>query len=1061
MDRPADPREAPLRLLDEVSWEGRSLAGERSQALLAALTLAGGRAVGDAALVEEVWGRDAPANPTKALQVLVSRTRSVTSADVVRRGERGYRLGLPSYADALLVGARARTAREAESRGDLAAARSAASTALVAVTPPTGDGPLDRLRAAARVDVAAARAVLGRSLTQLGEHAAALPVLTEAVLADPDDESLVVALLRSEAAERGAPAALERYERHRAALRDRLGTDPGQALQSLYAELLVRDRPVREGLEYDAAALIGRADDVAALAVLVRTSRVTSIVGAGGLGKTRLAHTMGRLAEQPVVHLVELAGVAAPEGVTPEVASALGVRESLASARLAGSVRRADLVSRIVEQVGPTPALLVLDNCEHLIEAVADLVAALVVRTPRLHVLTTSRAPLGLAAERVYLLPQLSVADAALLFRERATAARPGVRLEEVEVARLVARLDGLPLAVELAAAKVRVMAVAEIERRLEDRFALLRGGSRGAPERHQTLLAVIDWSWALLTADERAVLRRLAVFRDGFTLADAEAVVTGPGERVADVMGRLASLVDQSLVTVHEGERLRFRLLETVREFGRLRLAQAGEVETTDLRLRAWATGLAGVTGSRIHGPDQIEAMADLRAEEGNLLDVLGRALDATTAPDPALVVTLAAALFSLWTIQGDHLRVVAIAESVEAAVSSAELPPDSLDDLRTVLTALIVNTLIFSTNHSEAGLARLVELGPGTEPRLAALVRVSLVLSRVPGFGDPSAFEELCASPDVPTRRAALQWSAQLHENAGDLGAAIRGCEAALELCDDSEGPWGRALIRSQLAGLAAHIGDYEMAQRYAELALPDMTRLGAADDAAQLLGVIATAAITAGRLDEAEGLLAEIAETEAGRSLFGGALIAVCGRAELALARGETEAGLAAYRAAVSDLVARVVPELGLAVPDGLEPWVLFPAAGAVAAHARYGGRDEGAAMAGDLRAKALAALDAGNRIFLDYPVLGSVLVAVALWSLYDDGAPAPSHAVAVDLLAYGEAFGYGQMMPSLAWPLAAAVAETRAPGRLETVRATLAGRRGAELRDDVRRLLVGLD
>ncbi len=230
---------------------------------------------------------------------------------------------------------------------------------------------------------------------------------------------------------RGAPTALARYERHREQVRDSLGTDPGPALQRLHAELLVRDSPVREGLHHDATRLIGRDADVTALRATLASSRVVSIIGAGGLGKTRLAHLIGRLAEQPVVHFVELAGVTSPDGVAVEVGSVLGVRESVAGRRLHATARTHDLHTRILEQVGGAPALLILDNCEHVVEAVADLVAVLVARAPMLRVLTTSRAPLGLAAERVYPLPQLGRDDAVELFRERATAARPGVRLDD------------------------------------------------------------------------------------------------------------------------------------------------------------------------------------------------------------------------------------------------------------------------------------------------------------------------------------------------------------------------------------------------------------------------------------------------------------------------------------------------------------------------------------------------------------------------------------------------------------------------------------------------------
>src|SRR4029453_16418031 len=225
----------------------------------------------------------------------------------------------------------------------------------------------------------------------------------------------------------------------------------------------------------------------------------------------------------------------------------------------------------------PGPALLVLDNCEHVLRGAAELVRALVSMTRDLRVLTTSRAPLGLSSESVYLLPQLSLPIAVELFQQRAGGARPGADLPAEVVEDVCRHLDGLPLAVELAAARVRVMPVAEIARRLEDRFGLLRGGARDAPERHQTLQAVVDWSWNLLHPAGQAARRAVSVFPAGFT-ADAAVRVLGHGG-ASGVAPVLEELVDQSLLQVADTPAgARFRMLETVREFSTAQREAAGE---------------------------------------------------------------------------------------------------------------------------------------------------------------------------------------------------------------------------------------------------------------------------------------------------------------------------------------------------------------------------------------------------------------------------------------------------------------------------------------------------
>ncbi|WGL50500.1 BTAD domain-containing putative transcriptional regulator [Nocardioides sp. BP30] len=947
-----------LRVLDEVTWDGNPVPGERTHALLRALVDAGGRGLGERALVEEVWADDAPVNPTKALQVVVSRARAATAAEVIERTPQGYRLTLaPAEVDAW------------------------------SLRP-------DALRLAAE-----------------GRYAEALPLLDQLVRTEGhgEDEEVVEARLRAIAAVQGTAPALEAYEAYRERVADRLGIDPAPSLQDLHRELLARDAPVRAGLRFEVDEMIGREADVAALATLVRSHRVVSIVGAGGLGKTRLAHLMGRIAEQPIVHFVELVSVTSDDGVAVEVADALGARESVASRRTS-PLSRADPISRIVDLVGTVPALLILDNCEQVVEGTADLVSALVARTPALTVLTTTRIPLGLAAERTYLLPELSTADAAALFVERAQAARPGAVLDPERVLALVSRLDGLPLAVELAAAKVRVMSVPEIERRLENRFALLRGGARDAPERHQTLLAVIDWSWNLLSESERFALRRLSVFRDGFSLEGASAVLAPDDGYGDDALDVLIALVEQSLVVVAEGETMRYRLLETVREFGRMQLVDAGDDLEANARLRDWAVSLCEDARRRLFSPAQVETMALLRGEEGNLVESLRRAV---ADEDVAAVATLLACLCGFWLVEGGHLKTLNLALPALPLLAGAPITPGTEDVLRTALTSILMTGRFFpgGVESVETALPRLRDLGTeGADARTRAAMLGLFALSDAPAGGELDALVALVDSEDSHVAQWAAIWASLNLENSGDLPRAVELAKRAQQLSDPDDGPWSTALVDAHLAGLMLQGGQREPAREHAERAIPAMAALGAVEDWAQSLATVALVAIAQGNLSEAESILEDLLDNERVQSVLGGGAISyLCGRAELLLARGDAEEGLAAYRAAVVRLNAIDLPEFSRG--GSFAPWVLFPEAASLAAACRLGRHDESGAAREELLRKAILVLTEADE-FLDYPIMGSVLFALASWELTGGDAQAGRR-----LLELAAAFSFNRMLPSL--------------------------------------------
>ena len=272
-----------------------------------------------------VWAEDRPANPTKALQVLVSRVRSQCGADVLVRQGNGYRLGIGhEEVDALLLGRLLQRAGGELASGDPAKAALLAREALdlTAVDDETAEGPLAEVRARARRSALEARRLLGLSLARSGREREALEHLRPAYDDAGDDTELLEALLRAEAVVSGVPVALARYEEYRRDLRDRLGVDPSDALQRLHRELLAADEPVRTGIRYDAEELLGREADLARLRASVRSSRLTSIIGPGGIGKTRIAHVLAREATQARVHFVELVGISSPDDVIPEIGAA-------------------------------------------------------------------------------------------------------------------------------------------------------------------------------------------------------------------------------------------------------------------------------------------------------------------------------------------------------------------------------------------------------------------------------------------------------------------------------------------------------------------------------------------------------------------------------------------------------------------------------------------------------------------------------------------------------------------------------------------------------------------
>ena len=396
------------------------------------------------------------------------------------------------------------------------------------------------------------------------------------------------------------------------------------------------------------------------------------MLGPGGIGKTSIAQVLARESTLPHVHVVELVGVGAGDDVVAAVGAALGVRGSVTTRPTLTPAQQADVRGRIAQELDAGPTLLVLDNCEHVLEPVAALVAFLLATTRDLQVLATSRAPLRLAAERAVPLSQLSAADAEELFVRRATATRPDAVLDPAAVREVVERLDGLPLAVELAAARVRTMTVAEVAAALDDRFAALRSRDRSTPDRHRTLEAVIAWSWDLLAPDEQRALAWLSVFQDGFDRATAATVLGPDGPDLVDV------LVEQSLLVMGEdgGACAVPRTRDDPGVRRRRGWRRPASTTAAVAAQRRWALDLA----DRSAGPRRRRRPGRAASTCWSASRTTSPTCCATRCPsgDREVVARLVALLGSLWTITGDQPRIFAVCDPATELLTGWEVPDE-----------------------------------------------------------------------------------------------------------------------------------------------------------------------------------------------------------------------------------------------------------------------------------------------------------------------------------------------------------------------------------------------
>ena len=912
--------------------------GVRLRGLVARLALSAGRPVGIETLVDGLWGSVAPS--ANALQSLVSRLRAglpaTESSISVQSGPAGYTLTIPpesvdalQFEDLVRRGRQLITSDPAQARelltqaerlwrGDaLADLRDLPFAAIEA-------DRLAELKLGASEDLAEAAVAAGHARDVTAE-------LEQLAGTHPLRERLHELLVRALYADGRQAEALAAYERVRNTLADELGADPGTRLRNLHLAVLRGDSidpaatapavPVRKeprsghNLRAPMTSFVGRADDVAELARLLSNgTRLVTMVGPGGAGKTRLATETGRsLVDQSGdgIWFVELAPLGDAADVAPAMLTALGASEYVDSLQTTLAPKHFPAsraaTERLVEVIADRRVLLVLDNCEHLVQEVAGLVDSLLAACPRLRVLTTSREPLSIPGEHLHqvgplgLPPENSVDDdypSVRLFVDRARAVRPDFSITDANreaIAEICRRLDGMPLAIELAAARLRALTPPQIVERLADRFRLLTSGSRTALPRHQTLRAVVEWSWELLEPDEQAVARRLSLFSGGATLEAAEQVCSGPGLPPEAVLGVLASLVDKSLIEAAADDRsVRYRMLETVKAYAAEQLAASDEYDQVRPAHTEYFLHLAARANTKLRTGEQLQWIARFDADNENLLDVLRTTVETGDANN---AIELVSVLGEYWNMRGRPTEAITWFEAALAVPG----PTRPLTRATTVLLysiGTLTNGEDPSASFAQAirGLAEVRWLGRRHEDvRRSAVGLLTNAVWAAIRRDRPAMTRELDEARTVPdpwTRSMAMMMQAMFNENEGEIEQMLSDLELAMAGFRQLGDRWGTSLALRGLASYQSGVGDHAAALASLTEALRLIGELGTNEGVAQLLTSCAFSRAEIGDLDGALADLhrsRQLAEETGSR---GGQSIALVGLSHLALRRGDLD-------------------------------------------------------------------------------------------------------------------------------------------------------------------------
>ena len=877
----------------------RSLPGSAERELLALLALSAGRVVAVPALVDALWGEDLPAHPGNALQVRVSKLRRTLGAvgvpgTLVVTRPPGYLLDVdPQRVDALRVTDRvaaARTAADADPEAAARLYREALSWWRGAALSEFADSRWAGAEAArlTELQLTAQEELIDLELAA-GRHADVLAELEALAAAHPLRERLHARLMLALYRAGRQADALAAYQRARTVLDAELGLTPGAELRALQEAILRQRADLRAPARVPAprpspsapaprlpprlTSFIGRDADLDRVGELLRAHRLVTVTGPGGVGKTSVALEAARAAaagSPDGVGFVRLAGVTDPAQVPHAVLAALGVR----------AVPTCTAEDQLVGHLRDRAVLLVLDNCEHLPDACAVLAEELLESCAGVRLLATSREPLAARGEVQYALDPLTVpsggavgadlpaSTAVQLFVDRARTALPDFRLDDdaAAVGEICRHLDGLPLAIELAAARVAAFSVGELANRMGDRFALLTTGPRTAEARQRTLRATVDWSHQLLTVPERVLLRRLSVFRGSWTLDALQTVAGGEPLDATAVVDLLGRLVDRSLVVVDRTAGPRYHLLETVREYARERLAESGEEERVARAHVHHLTGSARRAEVELRGDGHALGLQRLALQRDDIDAALVWCTEhAATEPDAGLQLVGALGWYWYFATRPDGGQRVG-AMLAATPTGSPEARARALQALAVAARpgACIVHPSPECAAAAAESQALFAELGDDLRTALSA----TLLAVEAIGSTDPGPAFAALAEADREFSRVDDAWCAalvqfvrmELHAAAGDLAEATLVGNRALAAFRELGDQWGVSAIQFHLGIALHHAGRLDEALAMYEGALASGRDVGPANTTQYALAGAGHVTLLLGDTDRAARLFVE---------------------------------------------------------------------------------------------------------------------------------------------------------------------------------------------------------